>query len=107
MTQAVQPLGFAQVNIARLATAAATENAAAMTAVPGVTAEILQAALVATQRAYADSFRWIWVLAAPFGIIAVVLSWFLEDVKPMMTAKTDAPAEVAATPLKMHEMDMA
>nr|MDZ8059929.1 hypothetical protein [Nostoc sp. EkiNYC01] len=66
---------------------------AALLHIQGVTPGIIGAGVAAFKRAYADSFRVIYIIAAPFGVVAAVSCWFMADMKKTMNYKVDAPVE--------------
>ena len=68
-------------------------SSATITSINGVTPAIIAAAAGGLHQALADSFRVIYIIAAPFGVLACVLCWFLGDMKPLMNYKVDAPLE--------------
>lgn len=55
---------------------------------------VMAAAQKAILQASADSFRLVFIIAAPFGVVAIIMSWFVEDVTKLMTYHVDAPVEV-------------
>jgi hypothetical protein len=71
----------------------ASGNETGLSTIPGVTSSAIQQGLLAVQQAYADSLRLIYIIAAPFGVVACVLCYFLGDMKTTMTYRVDAPVE--------------
>jgi hypothetical protein len=53
--------------------------------VPGVTAAVLQAFNLANKRANADSYRYIWFVIVPFGVVAILIALCLKSTKEQMT----------------------
>lgn len=68
-------------------------NATALSEIPGVTPAIISAGLEALKQAYADAVRIIWIIAAPFGVVACVACFFIRDLKKTMNYRVDAPLE--------------
>lgn len=68
-------------------------NVTAMEAVPGVNATIVNAGLEGMKQGQADSYRIVWIIAAPFGILACIFVYFLDDMRTLMTYRVDAPVE--------------
>lgn len=59
----------------------------------GASAEVLEAASPVLNQAWADSLRVIYIIAAPFGIVACIVSLFIGDLTKTMTYRVDAPLE--------------
>jgi hypothetical protein len=70
-------------------------DSAALAKVPGVTPNIIAQGARALQQAYADSIRIVFIISAPFGVVALVACWFLGDLKKTMNSHIDAPVEMA------------
>lgn len=68
-------------------------NETAVANVPGISTDIAQQGLLALRQAFADSLRIVYIIAAPFGILACFLCFFLSDMKKAMTYRVDAPVE--------------
>jgi hypothetical protein len=62
--------------------------------IPGVTPDIIAAGAAAAERALADSFRIIYIIAVPFGVVAVILCFLLPNLSATMHYKIDAPMEL-------------
>lgn len=69
------------------------QNTAAIEAIPDVTPSIMGASVAAMGHAQADSFRTVYIIAAPFGVVACLLCFFLEDMTKLMSYRVDAPVE--------------
>ncbi|KAM0791525.1 hypothetical protein ACM66B_005975 [Microbotryomycetes sp. NB124-2] len=65
----------------------------ALATVQGVNAAVIGAGVAALKHAFADSFRVIWMIAAPFGAVAMVAACFLPSYKDTMHYEVDAPVE--------------
>lgn len=61
--------------------------------VPGASNEVVGAAVAALKRAYADGIRVVFIIAAPFGVLACIASLFLGDLSSKMTHVVEAPVE--------------
>ena len=68
-------------------------NTSGLSNVPGVNPEITIAGVDALKHAYADGVRVVYIIAAPFGILACVCCFFLGDLRSAMNYKVDAPLE--------------
>jgi hypothetical protein len=62
--------------------------------VAGVTPTVIAQGARALQQAYADSLRVIFIIAAPFGVLACIACWFVGDLRETMNYRVDAPIEV-------------
>lgn len=76
----------------------------AVAEVAGVTPQILAAAQKAVLQASADSFRIVFIIAAPFGVVAAIMCWFIEDLTTLMTYCVDAPVEELHARRKAEEI---
>ena len=74
--------------------ALAGNNAAALKTIPGVTPAIIGAGVVALKQALADSIRVVFIIAAPFGVVACIACCFIADLGPGMNYHVDAPIEI-------------
>lgn len=70
-----------------------SENSTALESIPGVTPAIIQAGAGGVLQGLADSFRLVYIIAAPFGVLACVLAYFLDDLTKLMNYRVDAPVE--------------
>lgn len=73
--------------------ALSTNDPAALAKVPGVTATIIAEGARALEQAYADSFRIVFIIAVPFGVLACITCWFIGDLRETMNYRVDAPIE--------------
>ena len=69
------------------------KDMAALKAIPDVTPTIVASAVEALDHALADSFRIVYIIAIPFGALAVCLCFFLDDLSKKMNYRVDAPVE--------------
>ncbi|KAI6881382.1 hypothetical protein KC360_g6076 [Hortaea werneckii] len=60
---------------------------------PGATHGIVQAGMQAYRQARADGFRVVYIIAAPFGVVACIACFFLGDLRETMNYRVDAPVE--------------
>lgn len=68
-------------------------DSADLMAIPGVDAIVIEEGLLALKQAYADSLRVVFIVAAPFGVVACVACYFLGDLSKTMNNHVDAPIE--------------
>jgi hypothetical protein len=73
--------------------ALASNDAAALGKIAGVTPAIIGAGVVALKQAFADSVRVVYMIAAPFGALACIACFFLGDMRKKMDYRVDAPIE--------------
>ena len=93
VAEAVAAAGLPSSSTPQFIGALASNNQTALANVPGVTPVIIEEGVLALQHAYADSLRVIYIIAAPFGVLACVLCFFLSDMKKAMNYRVDAPYE--------------
>jgi predicted RecB family endonuclease len=65
-------------------------DATALANVPGTTPIVIAKGTRALQQAYADSLRVVFIIAIPFGVLACMSCWFLEDLRETMNYHVDA-----------------
>lgn len=70
-----------------------SQSQALLAQVPGVSNEIIGAAAGALKTAYADGIRVVFIIAAPFGLLACIASLLLGDLSSKMTYIVEAPVE--------------
>ncbi|EOA83034.1 uncharacterized protein SETTUDRAFT_156682 [Exserohilum turcica Et28A] len=104
IAEAVLPLGFNPKDLPALIGALASQNPAAVAAVPGSTPAIIGAASHAVSEAYRLSFRDLWIAAACFGGFAVLLSCLVKNSKGGFTEHIDAPAETLRRDIRTRPM---
>lgn len=85
--------GLPSSSIPAFVEAVASGSDATLSTIPGVNPSIIQTGFLAMEQAYADSLRLIYIIAAPFGIVACILCLFIGDLKKAMTYRVDAPVE--------------
>ncbi|KAJ6096719.1 hypothetical protein N7486_007465 [Penicillium sp. IBT 16267x] len=85
--------GLPESSLAGFIGALTSEDTAALLTVPGVNFHIIEAGVMALKQAYADGIRVVFIIAAPFGVVAIIACIFLGDVKSVMNYGVDAPIE--------------
>ncbi|KIW95573.1 uncharacterized protein Z519_04158 [Cladophialophora bantiana CBS 173.52] len=93
VAKAAVTAGLASSSIEAFVGALTGNDPSALARIPGITPEITAKGLAALQHAYADSLRVIYIMAAPFGVVAIIACLFLGDMKKTMTYRVDAPME--------------
>ena len=68
-------------------------DTAALSHISGVTPNITAAGAAALKQAYADSIRVVFIIAAPFGLLACFGCLFLGRLQTTMNYRVDAPVE--------------
>lgn len=61
-----------------------------ITSVPGVTAAVLEGAVIGTRWAYSESLKWVWITSIPFGVCAIIACLFIGDIGKYMTNRVAA-----------------
>lgn len=74
----------------------------ALSSIPGVTPAIIAAGVAALKQALADSIRVVYIIAAPFGVLACIGCFFLGDLRRTMNYMVDAPVEDLHTKRQHH-----
>ncbi|KAH8669106.1 putative siderophore iron transporter [Xylariales sp. PMI_506] len=93
ISSAVIQAGLAADNVPAFISAFTSQDTAALSAIPGVTSTIIEAATMAMKQAYADSLRVVYYIAIPFGVVACIACFFLADLRSTMNYRVDAPVE--------------
>ncbi|KAF2650004.1 MFS general substrate transporter [Lophiostoma macrostomum CBS 122681] len=93
LAQAVAQAGLPPSSIGPFIGAFVGKDEAALAQIPGVTPAVLGAAGGAFQRAFADSIRVVYEIAAPFGAVACILCLLLPSFRSIMDHKIEAPLE--------------
>ena len=70
-----------------------TEDTAALAKIPGLSPTVLGAAATAFKHAQADSIRVVYIIAAPFGLLAVIACFFMSSLSKSMNYVVDHPIE--------------
>jgi len=85
--------GLPKSSLTEFITALTSEDTAALQKVAGVSSHIIEAGTMALKQAYADGIRVVYIIAAPFGVVAIIACIFLGDLKSVMNYGVDAPVE--------------
>jgi len=93
VADAVLVLGLPPTSLGPLLADLAAQNVEGLSSIPGVTPQIIEAAVRALDQAYADGIRIVWIIAAVIGALAAVLVPLLKDLKDKMDYIVDAPVE--------------
>ncbi|KAL8276175.1 hypothetical protein RQP46_011433 [Phenoliferia psychrophenolica] len=89
---AVVPLGLPPSSLPAFIPALLAKNMAALGQIPGVTPQILGAAVGGVEKGLAQSLRILWLAIVPFAVIGAVATCFLQK-EVTMTSHIDAPME--------------
>ena len=93
VAQAATESGLAPSSLTAFLGAFLTNDPHALAQVPGATPAVIGASAVALKQAFADSFRIIYIIAAPFGVVAIIASLCMGNLKSLMNYAVDAPVE--------------
>ncbi|KAK5702380.1 hypothetical protein LTR17_022377 [Elasticomyces elasticus] len=85
--------GLPVISVKAFAEAIVAKEPKSLAQVAGVTPAIAQAGVVAVKQAFADSICVLFIIAAPFGVVACLLCFLLADQSDAMTYRVDAPME--------------
>ncbi|KEF57513.1 uncharacterized protein A1O9_05430 [Exophiala aquamarina CBS 119918] len=94
---AASKAGLPQVSLQAFVAALAGQDQAALLKIEGVNPAIISAGVAAAKQASADSVRVVFMIAAPFGIVAAISCWFTADMRKTMNYRVDAPVENLTT----------
>lgn len=89
--------GLPQDSLKAFVAAIAGQDQAGLLNIEGVNPGIISAGIAAAKQASADSVRIVFMIAAPFGVVAAVSCWFTADMRKTMNYKVDAPVENLTT----------
>ncbi|KAJ5647716.1 siderophore iron transporter [Penicillium lividum] len=93
ISTATLSLGLPKDSLPAVLSALESQSTSAMESIPGVTPEIIMAALAAFKDVYGIAFRNTWITAACFVFVAIIVAIFLTDPSSEFNSKVDAPAE--------------
>lgn len=93
IARAATGLGLPVSSLPAFIAALLTSDQAALAKVPGATGPIVTAAITASKQAFLDSIRVVYIMAAPFGVVACIGSLFLGNVGKTMNYHVEAPVE--------------
>jgi hypothetical protein len=60
------------------------------TKIPGVTAQVLEAAVIGTRWAYAEALKYVWLSSISFGCCAIIACLFIGNIGKYMTSRVAA-----------------
>lgn len=103
LSQAALRAGLPISSVRQFVTALAAGDTKMLSEVPNVTPAIITAGAAALKQAYADSFRVVFIIAAPLGAAACVGCLFLGDLGKTMNYRVDAPVEDLHSKKHHHE----
>lgn len=93
VAEAALKAGLPLTSVKPFVEALAANNKPALLKIAGVNPQIIRAGVVALKQAFADSIRVIYIIAAPFGIVACIACLLKGDMKKTMNYRVDAPLE--------------
>ena len=93
VAEAAIKAGLPKTDVPALISALSVGDIAALSTIKGISPSIIAAGTLALQQAYADAIRIVYIIGAPFGILAIVTCCFLGDLRRAMNYRTDAPVE--------------
>lgn len=93
VAEAALKAGLPKSSLMAFVGALASNDAAVLPKIPGVTPSIIGAGVVALKQAFADGLRAVYIIAAAFGALACFACLFLGDLKTTMNYHVDAPVE--------------
>lgn len=85
--------GLPPTSVPAFVKALVAKETTALPKIPGVTPAIIQAGVAGLKQAFADSIRVVYIIAAPFGLLACIGCLFLGDLRTTMSYRVDAPVE--------------
>lgn len=93
VAQAVLEAGLPSSSVEPFIKALSSNDTAALSNIPGVSSTIISVGVAAMKQAYADSLRVVYVIAAPFGLLACFACFFMGNLKKVMDYAVEAPIE--------------
>lgn len=93
IAQAGLAAGLPPTSLAPFVGGLATGNITLAASAPGVTPEMLAAGGQAALEAFADSFRYIWIVSVPFVVVGLVAVSCMSSVREALNAIVDRPLE--------------
>jgi hypothetical protein len=93
IAKAVLPAGLPPTSLGPFIGALSAQDFAGLQHIPGVTPAVIGAGLAALQQAFCDSIRVVYYIAAPFGVVAIILCCCLGDFTAKMNYVVEAPLE--------------
>lgn len=93
VTQAGLTAGLPSPSIPAFVEALSANDLTALQTLDGANPVIIEAGATALKQAFADGVRVVYIIAAPFGLVACFACFFLGDLKGTMNYHVDAPVE--------------
>lgn len=93
VAQAALKAGLPRGSVPAFVKALSSKDTGALSNIPGVSPTIIAAGVSASKQAYADGLRVVYIIAAPFGVLACLACFFLGDLRKVMNYGVDAPVE--------------
>ncbi|KFX98665.1 hypothetical protein O988_04249 [Pseudogymnoascus sp. VKM F-3808] len=97
------PLGLPETSLVSLTAAIKSGDPQTLSAISGITPEIIATAGLALQETYVIAFRYVWVTAGAFSTAALIAAFFIVDRKADFNGHVDAPVEAEAPILDYSE----
>ncbi|ENH71472.1 Putative transporter C3H1.06c [Fusarium oxysporum f. sp. cubense race 1] len=104
IAEAALPLGLPASSLPALIQGLASQNKQAVAAVPGVTPEIAQAAVLGMKKAYLIAFRNAWIVSASFCSLLLISCFFIKEQESEFDASIDAPVEIDSKTMEVDEI---
>ncbi|KAH7216061.1 major facilitator superfamily domain-containing protein [Fusarium oxysporum] len=104
IAEAALPLGLPASSLPALIQGLASQNKQAVAAVPGLTPEIAQAAVLGMKKAYLIAFRNAWIVSASFCSLLLISCFFIKEQESEFDASIDAPVEINSKTLEVDEI---
>jgi hypothetical protein len=93
VAEAALKAGLPKTSLMPFVGALASNDAAALPKIPGVTPAIIGVGVAALKQAFADGIRAVYIIALAFGALGCFACLFLGDLKATMNYHVDAPIE--------------
>ncbi|KAK2925946.1 MFS transporter superfamily [Fusarium oxysporum f. sp. vasinfectum] len=104
IAEAALPLGLPASSLPALIQGLASQNKQAVAAVPGLTPEIAQAAVLGMKKAYLIAFRNAWIVSASFCSLLLISCFFIKEQESEFDASIDAPVEINSKTMEVDEI---
>ncbi|KAJ4162004.1 hypothetical protein BFJ63_vAg8453 [Fusarium oxysporum f. sp. narcissi] len=104
IAEAALPLGLPTSSLPALIQGLASQNKQAVAAVPGLTPEIAQAAVLGMKKAYLIAFRNAWIVSASFCSLLLISCFFIKEQESEFDASIDAPVEINSKTMEMDQI---
>ncbi|KAJ9635695.1 hypothetical protein H2204_005655 [Knufia peltigerae] len=74
-----------------------------MTAVPGITPEIMKSVGIAVEQGYADSFRYVWYAGIALGACSIISAFFIHNYSELMVSEVSRKMMLSAKEVHPEE----